>query len=82
MFQYSERYTHPRATVINSSPLSGPMQISGTSQQQLVPNWDKPTLDSALKKGKESLLLLLSLLYQSGLSAPLPLVATFIAGAY
>ena len=58
------------------------MQISGTSQQQLVPNWDKPTLDSALKKGNESLLLLLSLLYQSGLSAPFPLVATFIAGAY
>ena len=40
------------------------------------------TLDSALKQGKEKLLLLLSLLYQSGTSAPLTLVATFIVGAY
>ena len=39
-------------------------------------------LGSALKQGKESWLSLRSLLYQSGMSDPLPLVATFIAGAY
>ena len=42
----------------------------------------QPTLDSALKQGKESLLLLLSLVYQSSKCAHLPLVITFIAGAY
>ena len=54
--------------------------VSGTSQQQLVPNLGQPTLDSALKQGKDSLLLLLSLLYQSSTSAPLPLVPTFTVG--
>ena len=39
-------------------------------------------LGSALIWGKASLLLVLSLLYQSGTSSPLHLVATFIGGAY
>ena len=53
---------------INSSALSGPIEISGTFQQQLVPTG--------------MVLTLLRLLYQSGISAPLPLVATFIVGTY
>ena len=40
----SGRCTHPRATAINSSALSGPIKISGTSHQQLVPNWDNQHL--------------------------------------
>ena len=39
-------------------------------------------LGSALKQDKESWLSLLSLLYQSGTSAPMPLVTTFIVGTY
>ena len=31
-----DRCAHPRATAINSSALSGPTEVSGTSQQQLV----------------------------------------------
>ena len=42
----------------------------------------QPTLDSALKWDKGHFLLLMSLLYQSGMSAPLPLVKTFTVGAY
>ena len=43
--------------------------------------WENPTLDSDLKQAKK-MLFLLSLLYQSGISAPFPLVTIFIAGAY
>ena len=32
------RCAHARATKINSAVLSGPIKISGTFQQQLVPN--------------------------------------------
>ena len=42
----------------------------------------QPTLDSALKQGKESSLLLLSLLYQSSMRAPLSLVTTVTVGDF
>ena len=41
---------------INSSALSGPIAISVTFQQQLVPKWDNPTLDSALKQAKRDVI--------------------------
>ena len=40
----SDSCAHPRATALNSSSLSGPIKISGTSQQELVPNWDNQHL--------------------------------------
>ena len=65
----------------------GSLQSNSSKDQWHFPartcsKWDKPMLDSALKWGKERLLLFLSLLYQFGMSAPLPLVTTFIVGAY
>ena len=39
---------------INSSALSGPIEISGTFQQQLTPKWDHSTCDSVLKQAKKN----------------------------
>ena len=43
-FQCDGRSALPRATAINSSSLSGQTKVSGTSQQQLDPNWDNQHL--------------------------------------
>ena len=64
---------------ISSSALSGPIEISGTFQQQLVPNVRIQHLILLLNRQRKTLLLL-NLLYQSGKSVPLHLVTSFIAG--
>ena len=59
-----------------SSALSGPTKFSGTFQHQLCEMW-QPHIETALKQQRK-MLTLMSLLNQSGMSAPLPLVTTFM----
>ena len=63
------------------SVLLGTTEISGTFQQQLVPNGTIQHL-ILLRNRQRKMLLLLSLLCQSGMSAPLPLVTNFTVGVY
>ena len=65
---------------IFSSALSGPTKISSISQQQLS-EYNNSILDSALKKAKKDVHTL-SLLNQSSMSVPLPLVTPFKAGVH